>query len=69
MYQMAETRNFLTILNDFWDFIAKDIYEIGKTYVEMKIEEEPNSKPVICKPYKFTIEDRLKFCRNGCQQE
>lgn len=52
----------LTLLNELRDWIAKDIYEIGKSYIlELIIKENPNSKIVNCKTYKVTIEDRKKI--------
>lgn len=52
----------LTLLNEFRDCIAKNIYEIGKTdLVEMKIEELDDSKPIASKPYKVNNKDRCKI--------
>lgn len=50
------------ILNRHREVIAKNIHEIGKTdLIEMDIEEKPESRPVMCKPYKTTQEEREKI--------
>lgn len=50
------------LLNEFRSCVAKNIYEVGKTDVlEMKIEVNPDDKPISCKPYKTNNEERQKI--------
>lgn len=57
-----QKKRLYNLMNHYRRCIAKNIYEIGKTdVVEMKIEENPNSAPVVCKPYRATNEDRQKI--------
>ncbi|XP_051173489.1 uncharacterized protein LOC127289546 [Leptopilina boulardi] len=47
------------ILNDYRTCVAKNVSEIGCTsYIEMDIQELPNSRPVVRKPYIMSEEER-----------
>ncbi|CAI6345389.1 unnamed protein product [Macrosiphum euphorbiae] len=55
----AERDELLVLLNSYRDTFAKNLSELGCTEMaELRIDEEKDSKPVTCRPYKVLLAER-----------
>lgn len=60
----SERADLLALVNEFRDCFAKNLSELGCTpLISMNINEEPNSRPVACRPYKTSAADREEIAK------
>jgi hypothetical protein len=60
----GEREGLMSLVNSYRECFAKDLGELGCTpLMAVDIHEVPNSRPVVCRPYKTTQADREEISR------